>query len=279
LARISRGGRAAPKNNVTSGLSWKDDDLLVLGGATFRLLPDSLLWEAEPPARIAEREAVDFFVTKPRRLVERYVEVIEHLEPKHIFELGIFQGGSTALLAELAQPRKLVAIDRTQGPVRQLEKYIASRGLDEVIRTYGGVDQANRRRLAQILDENFGGQFLDLVVDDCSHRYQETRASFNELFPRLRHGGAFVIEDWWWAHSSALEVFFPGQVPLTRLVFELVLALAAVPGLIEDVNVESGAVTVIRGELSVDPDEFDISGCVGTRGRELLAGKWVHEVS
>jgi SAM-dependent methyltransferase len=263
---------------VTSGLLWKDDDLLLLGGATFRLLPDSLLWEAEPPARIAEREAADFFVTKPRSLVERYVEVIEHLEPKHIFELGIFQGGSTALLAELAQPRKLVAIDRTQSPVRQLEKYIASRGLDEVIRTYGGVDQADRRRLSEIVDENFD-QLLDLVVDDCSHRYEETRASFNELFPRLRPRGVFVIEDWWWAHSSDLEVFFPGQVPLTRLVFELVLALAAVPGLIEDVNVESGAVTVIRGDLSVDPDGFDISDCVGTRGRELLAGTWIHEVS
>jgi hypothetical protein len=65
--------------------------------------------------------------------------------------------------------------------VRQLEKYVASGGLDEVIRTYGGVNQADRRRLSEIVDENFEDQLLDVVVDDCLHRYEETRASFNEL--------------------------------------------------------------------------------------------------
>jgi hypothetical protein len=53
------------------------------------------LLEAEPPARTREREAADFFVTKPRSLVERYVEVIGHLEPKQIFELGTpFKGAA-----------------------------------------------------------------------------------------------------------------------------------------------------------------------------------------
>ena len=33
------------------------------------------------------------------------------------------------------------------------------------------------------MEENFSGEDLDLVIDDCSHLYEETRASFNELFP------------------------------------------------------------------------------------------------
>ena len=41
---------------------------------------------------------------------------------------------------------------------------------------------------------------LDLVVDDASHTYEETKASFEFLFPLLRPGGIYVIEDWSWAH-------------------------------------------------------------------------------
>lgn len=112
-------------------------------------------------------------------------------------------------------------------------------------------------------------------MDDCSHRYEATRASFNELFPRLRPGGLFVIEDWPWAHAhlgvEPLEGLFPDQVPLTRLVFELVLALPSVPGLIADLTIDPVAVVVRRGDATADPDGFDIAACSNPRGRELLA--------
>ena len=115
---------------------------------------------------------------------------------------------------------------------------------------------------------------LDLVVDDCSHLYEPTRASFNELFPRLRPGGLYVIEDWRWAHP-ALDAdddgLFEGETPLTRLVFEIVLALPSVPGLIADVRIDLESVWVERGEATVEPAGFDIAECCRPRGRRLLA--------
>ena len=63
------------------------------------------------------------------------------------------------------------------------------------------VDQSDRGHLAKIADEAFGDAPLDLVVDDCSHQYEATRASFNELFPRLRAGGLYTIEDWDWTRE------------------------------------------------------------------------------
>jgi len=48
--------------------------------------------------------------------------------------------------------------------------------------------------LGELADE------LDLVVDDASHTYEETRVSFEFLFPLLSSGGIYVIEDWSWAH-------------------------------------------------------------------------------
>ena len=142
-------------------------------------------------------------IYKPRSMVERLATVIEELEPQHIFELGIFGGGGTLFFAELARPRRLVAIDRL--PLKQIRDQVDTRaaeaGLEGVVRTFGGVDQSDRGRLAEITEEAFEGGALDLVVDDCSHLYEPTRASFNELFPRLRPGGVYVIEDWEWAHS------------------------------------------------------------------------------
>ena len=257
--------------SVPNVLSWKTEDLFVVGETTFKILPEHGFWGREP----LEMERADFLVAKPRWLVERYVELISDLRPEYIFELGIFQGGSTALLAEVARPRRLVAIDRLPGRKQLVEDYASSRGLQDVVRTYAGVDQADRGRLAEIVDEEFEGHALDLVVDDCSHQYVETRESFNELFPHLRPGGLFVIEDWPWAHTpldvDPLEGFFPDQVPLTRLLFELVLAVPSVPGLIADITIDLGAAIVRRGDAMIDAHGLDISACSNPRGRKLLA--------
>ena len=252
-------------------LSWNAEDLFVVGETRFKILPDHGFWARE---RI-EMEGADFLIAKPRWLVERYVELIGDLRPQYIFELGIFQGGSTALLAEIARPRRLVAIDRLPGKKRRVEEYASSRDLQNVVRTYGGVEQDDRSRLAEIVDSEFDGHPLDLIVDDCSHQYAETRESFNELFPHLRPGGLYVIEDWPWAHTplgmEPLDGFFPDRVPLTRLIFELVLAVPALPGLIADVTVDLGAAIVRRGDEPIDPHGFDISACSNPRGRRLLA--------
>ena len=53
--------------------------------------------------------------------------------------------------------------------------------------------------LSELADE------LDLVVDDASHTYEETKTSFELLFPLLSPGGIYVIEDWSWAHNSAYQ--------------------------------------------------------------------------
>jgi predicted O-methyltransferase YrrM len=260
-------------------LSWKDEEQFAVGDATFRILPGEgwfLPGEGWLGADADETGEADVLVPKPRHLVELYARLIEGLRPEYVFELGFYRGGSTALIAELARPRRLVAIDRRPSVSGAgVEAYASRRGLDGVVRIHGDVDQADRDTLAEIVEREFEGNALDFVVDDCSHQYLETRASFNELFPRLRPGGLFVIEDWPWAHAhldvEPLEGLFPDQVPLTRLVFELVLALPSVPGLIADLTIDPGAVVVTRGDATADPNGFDIAACSNRRGRALLA--------
>jgi len=255
-----------------SELTWKDESRFVVGKTTFQTLPSDAFAEDSH----LELRKGDFFVFKERSLVERYVSLIDELEPQHIFELGFFQGGSTLFFAEVARPQRLVAIDRrTLKEVRKrVESHAGSQDLSDVVRIYGDVDQADRRRLAELVAEAFRDAPLDLVVDDCSHLYEATRASFNELFPRLRPGGAYVIEDWW-PHTPMDEGpsngRFRDQVPLARLLFEIVLAIQGMPGLIAEVSIGTEVAVITRGDAKVDPAMFDVSACSRPGGQAILA--------
>ncbi|MEQ8841723.1 MAG: hypothetical protein RIB98_12145 [Acidimicrobiales bacterium] len=88
-----------------------------------------------------------------------------------------------------------MAIELNSGEQTDLTDYLSRSGLEESVRAYYGIDQSDPG-LADILDREFGDSLLDLVLDDASHLYWPTRASFELVFPRLRFGGVYVIEDW-----------------------------------------------------------------------------------
>jgi predicted O-methyltransferase YrrM len=254
-------------------LDWKSDDEFTVGDTSFRALPPDVFFDG---VDFQPREG-EFFVFKPRSMVERHAALLEGLKPRRILELGFFQGGSTVFFAELARPKRLAVLDRERmrDSMDAVERYLESQGLKDVVRTYPEVDQADRARLADLVADAFEGEPLDLIVDDCSHFYEPTRASFNELFPRLRPGGVYVIEDWRWAHtpvgSKTPEGFYPDEVPLTRLLFEIVLAIPGIPDLITEIAVEPDMAIIRRGNADVDPSSFDISASSNPRGRTLLS--------
>jgi len=58
-------------------------------------------------------------------------------------------------------------------------------------------DQANRKHLDAMM-QKFGGSW-DIIIDDGGHTMKQQQVTFACLFPFLRNGGVFVIED---LHSS-----------------------------------------------------------------------------
>jgi predicted O-methyltransferase YrrM len=139
-----------------------------------------------------------FMVLKPMELLEKYAELLSAHVGANIVELGVYEGGSAALAACLAKPAKLVAIDLETDPPAALVELIDQLDRSSSIRLHLGVDQGDPETVQRILDDEFGNAPIDLVVDDASHLYGPTLASFERIFPRVRPGGLFIIEDWRW---------------------------------------------------------------------------------
>ena len=97
--------------------------------------------------------------------------------------MGIFKGGSLVLYDQIFSLEKIAAIDYLSEPVEALVKYISSRDKAQNIRPYYGVNQADRPAMEQILSAEFPERDIDLIVDDASHLYGETREAFASHFP------------------------------------------------------------------------------------------------
>jgi predicted O-methyltransferase YrrM len=226
-------------------------------------------------------------VAKDREQIDRYLRLGEGLHPQVIVELGVQRGGSTALLHALYQPRRLVAIELEREPPPALSGYIARLGLEEVVKPHYGVDQADRDAVASIMAAELGGEPIDLVIDDASHLLEPSRVSFETLFPLVRPGGLYVIEDWNADHivadgfaAIAADADQPGHadlvaalrrahaaepvphVRLIRLALELVLARASSRDVIREVTVMNNWVVVRRGDEPIDPASFRLADLV-----------------
>lgn len=87
-------------------------------------------------------------------------------------------------------------------------------------------------------------------MDDASHYYELTKISFEKLFPLVRPGGFYVIEDWAWCHWKGLESYYTGEIPLTRLVTELVEAAGTSANLIKNITIYQSIAVVERGDVT-----------------------------
>jgi predicted O-methyltransferase YrrM len=256
-------------------------ELLTLpGGARWSVAGVEFVYDHGTPSTLGR-----FTLRKPPDLVAKYVDLCRTLADANIVELGIAWGGSSALIALLAQPRKLVACELDPIRVEALDELRAREGLEDVVRPYYGVDQSDRSRLEEIMETEFGATPLDLVIDDASHLYVETLASFDVLYPRLRPGGVFIIEDWAADHTRAkfvkaaledtasphhaareralaealaLDAQGLGPRPLHRLGAEL-MELAFPGEVVADIVIDRHWIAIRRGTAELDPATFRLA--------------------
>lgn len=190
---------------------------------------------------------------KTRALVEQYLDYFATLaDPPHggnLLELGLYDGGSVPFWFESLEPDRHAGLDiRSPQTPAYLAGYLAREDRRQRISLHWGVNQTDAKRLDELCDSAFGGAPLDVVIDDASHRYAETRRSFELLFPRVRPGGLYVIEDWAWFHWRGIEAEWRDRRPLTHLLHEIIeMAGSTSHRLVLGVHVCSGFAVVRRG--------------------------------
>lgn len=230
-----------------NGVSWHSDGFS-LGDETFRIVKFGMNHDETDGTHV---------IFKPRWMIQRYEALIKSLKPAHMVELGIYKGGSTVLFHELAQPKKLTAIEIEQKSLPTLEKYIEGLPANS-LKVCFGINQADKSRLVAAVDQEHGGTALDLVIDDASHYLEETTQSFNALFPLLREGGVYVIEDWPACYEVANDERFLNKEPLSNLIQHLVMKCASNPNIVSKIEIFRSICLVWRGGRDIEDGIFDV---------------------
>ena len=226
------------------------------GGITF-------LQEIGKPQDRSVSDGNTFVLVKTDAMLDFYRQLADHA-PKTVMEVGMFEGGSLVWYDKIYQPSKLVGLDLRREPIEALEKYREDK---PHIATYYGrhQDKEGTRMAAR---QNFPSG-IDLVVDDASHLYEQTKETFKMLFPMVRAGGHYVIEDWTWSHRPAYQGdkgVWADKPALTNLILELVV-MASQTSVIESIHVDRGLVCVRKGAGVFKEEMFDFSGCL--RGKDM----------
>jgi len=207
-----------------------------------------------------------YVLVKTRRLLDFY-ESLRAEAPKNIFEIGMFEGGSLIYFDKIFEPKTIVGVDIRRKPIAALERYKKAR---PHIKTYYGrsQDSAQTRGAAQ---SNFP-EGIDLVIDDASHLYSETKKTFENIFPLVRTGGLYVIEDWAWAHRenpTAAGTARNNRPALTNLIFELTV-LAATSRVIDRITINGDLFCIKKGRGMLPVTKLDVSSRLRNRDMPLI---------
>ncbi len=112
-------------------------------------------------------------------------------EARKVLEIGVLKGASLRMWRDYFPHAFVYGVDIED-----------TRSVDsDRIRTFVA-DQANRTQLQKVIDAT--GSDFDLIVDDGGHTMEQQQVSFGFLFPHVRPGGYYVIED---VHTSLYSLY------------------------------------------------------------------------
>lgn len=123
-----------------------------------------------------------------------------HLPKKcsRLLEIGAFQGASLRMWKDLYPDAEIVCFDLFLDPDNISKKDVEKMG----VKAYQG-DQGYERDLGQIEGE------FDVIIEDGSHRSDHQIITLQALWPKVKPGGVYVVED---LHCCNEPFYWAGDV-------------------------------------------------------------------
>jgi len=197
----------------------------------------------------ANKVNCDLIMLKDQEKMDDWEKRVRNRKVKRVLEVGINKGGSIPYIFDLLQADFIVGVDIIE-PVPGLFKKLDGSRLNGKYALYFDTDQTDRAALNGICERHFKAG-LDLVIDDASHLLHHTRESFEILFPKLRPGGLYVIEDYVWAHNAGFGMLAPkrykGHPTMVQVLFEIAMLYSTKRDWIRKIIMDSNTITIIRG--------------------------------
>jgi cephalosporin hydroxylase len=147
---------------------------------------------------IAEKSGTDKLAQGFIDIYQQYFSTLQD-SAQHVLEIGIWQGASHLMWQEYFSNASIYGIDFLKAPsaIKSLS-VIKERGINVEIG-----DQSKRGDLQTAL-QGFNNPQFDIIIDDGGHTMEQQQVTLGYLFPHLKSGGLFIVED---LHTSYLPNF------------------------------------------------------------------------
>jgi len=151
-----------------------------------------------------------YYSNKPHYYLSVYERYFAEWADKaiNLLELGVHRGGSLEMWAEYFPKgnivgldlKDIIEVDLSGNPVIVDGKTVIKQfSSDRIVSRKGS--QVDRSFLNDLSAECAPGGW-DIIMDDCSHVGELSLASFLALFPLLKIGGLYIVEDWGVGYST-----------------------------------------------------------------------------
>ncbi len=114
---------------------------------------------------------------KPEHFIKFYESHILTRKPNKLLEIGVQTGRSLRMWRRALPTARIIGLDINE-PTEELDE-----GIDFVQGS-----QTDEKLLSSL-------SFFDVIIDDGSHMTADQQKTYQLLFPRLKSGGLYVIED------------------------------------------------------------------------------------